>query len=245
MCKNTKGMSNNHEEPPIENKVILDLIEEFYSEDLQDFDMERLTRIDKKEFGIIAPEQDFTKVKSEVKVKIVQKVKEIKKDSSTYEQQHKNYRSLFADLVEEVVLKEYFGDLEKYERRKLYENYLDEKERESFQTFEVNTYFEIIRSKLIYHLVMSLLQDIFDDARESSFPGKLTYQLNKYGEVLFEHTLLELEGENSEQLEALKGEMGYYEEVIEIEKKFLINLCDIKFRELFSRGYGPVLNSSN
>ncbi len=92
---------------------------------------------------------------------------------------------------------------------------------------------------------MSILQEIFDDARESSFPGKLTYQLNKYGAVLFDHTFLELEGGNSEELEVLKDEMTYYEEGIKIEKKFLTSLCDLKFRELFSRGYGPVLNSAN
>ena len=245
MPKDKKEFFKISGEPPIENQVILSLVDDFIREDLQDFDMERLTLIDIKEFGVVAPEQDFLKVQSEVKEQVIQKTKAIFNDSNTYEQQHKNYRSLFVDSVEQAVLAEIYGELERYERRKLYENCLDEKDRENFKSFEVNAYLEIIKSKLIYHLVMSILQEIFDDARESSFPGKLTYQLNKYGAVLFEFTFLELEGGNSEELEVLKNEMDYYEEGIAVEKKFLISLYDLKFRDLFSRGYGSVLISAN
>ena len=60
-----------------------------------------------------------------------------------------------------------------------------------------------------------------------------------------ELSLWELENSNSEEIEALKNEVVCYREEIEIERKFLTTLCDLKFRELFSRGYVTVLNSAN
>ena len=236
---------NSDEVPPIENKVILDLVEDFVSEDLQYIDMERLTEVDMKGFGVVAPEQDFLEIQSMAKEEIIQKFRTIFKDSESYEQQHRNYRSLFVDLVEHTVLTEIFGELEQYERRKLFESLLDKKDREDFMSFEKNAYLEIVKAKLIYHMVIRVLREAFDDAREDSFPAKLMYQLNKYGATMMELNLLELEYSGSEEIEVLKGEVGYYREEIEFERKFLTTLCDLKFRELFSRGYGTVLNSAN
>jgi hypothetical protein len=245
MPNRKEGIFNSDEELPIENKVILELVEEFISEDLRDFDMERLTLIDMKSFGIVAPEQDFLEVQSIAQEEIIQKSRAIFKDSKSYEQQHKNYRSLFVDLVEHTVLTETFGELEQYERRKLFENHLDKEDREDFKSFEKNAYMEIVKSKLTYHMVIRVLREAFDDAREDSFPAKLMYQSSKYGAAIMELSLLELENSSSEEIEVLKSEVAYYREEIEIEKKFLTSLCDLKFRDLFSRGYGSVLNSAN
>ena len=60
-----------------------------------------------------------------------------------------------------------------------------------------------------------------------------------------ELSLWELENSNSEEIEALKNEMVCYREKNEIESKFLTTLCDLKFRELFSKGYVTVLNIAN
>jgi hypothetical protein len=237
-------MSENEENLPIENEFIIELVEEIFDQMDGDETFDGLPMVNRQGFGVPESEEGDKKFRLKTKDEIIQRVGEIFNDSNSFEQQRKKYRLEVIKSAENFTLYTIFSGLKKEERKKIAAPHMGDLEIKNFEDFEKETYFDIVRSKFDYHIFLFVLRRLFWDGLEELFPSRLIYHLKEYGKHLFESELNNYE-EDSEYSDYLSGEISYLDHQIEIEKKFLTQFGDEKFRELFEFGYKKEWGSVN
>ena len=236
-------MSENKNQSPedednllVGNESIIELVEEFYEEFEKNKNLVDLPEIPKKEFGVPESEEDDKKFRLKIKDEIIQRIREIFKESNCFEQQHKKYRNEVIQSAENFTLYKIFGELKRDERRKLVKLNNKDMDTKGFESYDKEVYFDIVKSKYLYSIFLLILRGYFYDGEEESFPSKLVYQLKEYGSYLFKYHL-DLDDEEPEYLDSLHELLLDYEYAIELEKKYLNQFGDEEFRELFELGY--------
>ena len=126
--------------------------------------------------------------------------------------------------------------MKKDERKKIVFLNKDDVDIKDFESFEKEVYFDIVKSRIEYHMLLFVLRDQFGDGLEESFPSKLVYLLKEYGWHLFKSHLSN-DDEDPEYLDELHEMISDYDHEIDIEKKFLTQFLDEEFRDLFELGH--------
>jgi hypothetical protein len=236
MSENEDRLPEGKDDLPIENESIIELVEEFFDEFDQNDKLVDLPEIKREEFGVSESNESDKTFRLKIKGEILQKIKEILNDSTSYYQQHKKYRVEIIQSVTDFTLFLIFGELKKDERKKIVQSNLSEGDILDFDNHEKETYFDIIKSKFCYAIFLLILRKYFSDGKEESFPSKLTYHLNQYGSYLFKYHLT-VDDEDSEYSDALDELISDCLYEVEMEKKFLTQFGDKELRELFEVGY--------
>ena len=202
--------------------------------------MHQTREVGREDFGVPESEEEDKKFRLKTKESIIQKIREIFNDSTSYEQQRKKYRVEVIKSAEDFILRQVYGELKKDEREKILVPHMDDLNDDlnikDFDSFERETYFDLAESKFNYHIFLFILRRLFWDGMEESFPSRLAYHLKEYGKYLFKFELNNDE-EDPEYAEFLSEEIAYFDHQIDIEKKFLTQFGDEEFRELFEFGY--------
>ena len=228
---------------PVENEFLIELVEEAFGEVDADAIYDGLPTINREDFGVSESEEDCKKVLLITKDEILERIREIFKESNSFEQQRKKYRLEVIKSAENFTLYTIFGELKRDERKKLVIQNKDEIDYKDFNSFENEVYFDIVKSKFIYHIFLLILREQFGDGLEESFPSKLIYSLKRYGWHLFKSELID--NEDPEYRDELQELIENYGCEVEIEKKFLTQYGDEKFRDLFEFGFNEDLVSRN
>ena len=244
MSKNEDQSTENEENPPVENESLIELVEELFDQMDKDEIYEGIPVVGREDFGVPESEEEDKKFRLKTKESIIQKIREIFNDSTSYEQQRKKYRVEVIKSAEDFILRQVYGELKKDEREKILVPHMDDLNIKDFDSFERETYFDLAESKFNYHIFLFILRRLFWDGMEESFPSRLTYHLKEYSKYLFKFELNNDE-EDPEYAELLSEEIAYFDHQIDIEKKFLTQFGDEEFRELFEFGYKKDWVSSN
>ena len=240
MSEKENQSSENEENLPIENESIIELVEETFD----GLNANATYRINREDFGVPESEEGDEKFRIKTKDEIIQIIREIFNDSNSFEQQRKKYRLEVIKSAENYTLYAIFGELKKDERKKIVFLNKDDLDIKDFDSLEKEVYFDIVKSRIEYHMLLFVLRDQFGDGLEESFPSRLTYHLKEYSKYLFKFELNNDE-EDPEYAEFLSEEIAYFDHQIDIEKKFLTQFGDEEFRELFEFGYKKDWVSNN
>ncbi len=189
MSENKNQPPENKENSPVENESLIELVEELFDEMDEHKIFEGLPEIDRKEFGAPESEEDDKKFILKIKYEIIQKIREVFNDSSSWEQQRIKYRQQVVKIVENYILYKTFGELNKDARRKIIAPHIEDLGIKDFETFEKGTYFDIVQKYIEYCVFLSILREEFWDGMEESFPSRLAYQLREYGRYLYASNL--------------------------------------------------------
>jgi hypothetical protein len=241
MSENENQSPEDEENPKTENESIIELVEKIFDEMDECKTLKDLPEIDKEEFGVPESEEDHKKFRLKTKDEIIQKIKEIFNDSNSWEQQRKKYRLELIKIVEDYILCKIFGELNIDNRRTIFASHINELDVKDFESFEKETYFDIVQNQIEYYVFLSILREEFWDGMEESFPSKLTYQLKEYGRYLYTSCL----NEDTKLSDYLDEKIAEYNYEIDIEKKFLSQYGDEEFRNLFEFGFNEDLVSRN
>ena len=232
MSENENQSPENEENLPIENESIIELVEETFD----GLNADATYRINREDFGVPESEEDGKKFLLKIKEEIIQKIRAIFGNSKSFEQQRKKYRLEVIKSAENYTLYTIFGELKKDERKKIVFLNKDDVDIKDFDSFEKEVYFDIVKNRIEYHMLLFVLRDQFGDGLEESFPSKLVYLLKEYGWHLFKFHLSN-DDEDPEYLDELHEMISDYDHEIDIEKKFLTQFLDEEFRELFELGH--------
>ena len=232
MSEKENQSSENEENLPIENESIIELVEETFD----GLNADATYRINREDFGVPESEEDGKKFLLKIKEEIIQKIRALFGNSKSFEQQRKKYRLEVIKSAENYTLYTIFGELKKDERKKIVFLNKDDVDIKDFDSFEKEVYFDIVKNRIEYHMLLFVLRDQFGDGLEESFPSKLVYLLKEYGWHLFKSHLSN-DDEDPEYLDELHEMISDYDHEIDIEKKFLTQFLDEEFRELFELGH--------
>ncbi len=243
MSENENQSPESEENPKTENESIIELVEEFFDEMDECETLKGLTEIDREEFGVPESGESDKKYRLKIKDEIIRKIKEIFNDSNSWEEQRIKYRQEMIRIVENYILNKTFGELCKDDRRKILEPHIEDLDVKDFECFEKETYFDIVQKHIEYSVFLSILRGEFLDGMEESFPSRLTYQLKEYGRYLYASNLSD--GEDSKLSKFLSEKIVQFGYEIDMEKKYLTQFGDEKFRDLFEFGYKEDWVSTN
>ncbi len=110
--------------------------------------------------------------------------------------------------------------------------------------FEKNLFEEFLQFNIGYWVVIWVLREWWNDARESDFPSRFNFNYRDLVDTEFQ-LILGIDEEDEESEDALEEKIKKLEKSVEIERNLVVSFWDWTLKDLFENGYSKNLLCDN
>jgi len=133
-------------------------------------------------------------------------------------------------------------------RKKIYEQHKKKNYTETFSmnigVFEKNLFEEFLQFNIGYWVVIWVLREWWNDARESDFPSRFNFNYRDLVDTEFQ-LILGIDEEDEESEDTLEEKIKKLEKSVEIERNLVVSFWDWTLKDLFENGYSKNLLCDN
>ena len=133
-------------------------------------------------------------------------------------------------------------------RKKVYEQHKKKNYTETFSmnidVFEKNLFEEFLQFNIGYWVVIWVLREWWNDARENDFPSRFNFNYRDLVDTEFQ-LILGIDEEDEESEDTLEEKIKKLEKSVEIERNLVVSFWDWTLKDLFENGYSKNLLCDN
>ena len=133
-------------------------------------------------------------------------------------------------------------------RKKVYDQHKKKNYTETFSMniniFEKNLFKEFLQFNIGYWVVIWVLREWWNDARESDFPSRFNFNYRDLVDTEFQ-LILGIDEEDEESEDTLEEKIKKLEKSVEIESNLVVSFWDWTLKDLFENGYSKNLLCDN